>query len=237
MLMAFVDTPQRVQRLTVFPVVSADEPELGYLLVADALRDGLLTLEDDAASETPWIILRNSGDLPVLILDCETVGGTGRKLATSQTTLLGPRSATKVPTSCISAGKWNCAELQEGLSEGLPSFPLLDGQVGILAFLDRHLLGLDILGSPHLYRSLHRRLLAGYLATAFRAREKPSSDGMAELCELEALARDLEAAERVASPCFGHGEYSTLRGHVTGGELRHNGQLVHLSVFPNGAAA
>jgi hypothetical protein len=237
MLMAFVDTPQRVQRLTVFPVLAADEPELGYLLVADALRRGLLTLEDDAGSESPWIVLRNSGDLPVLILDCETVQGVGRRLATSQTTLLGPWTATKLPTSCTEAGKWDCVETQEGLSESLPSFPLLDRQVGILAFLDRHLLGLDILGCPQLYQALHRRLLAGYLATAFRARERPGGDGMAELCELEALARDLEAAERVASPCFGHGEYSTLRGPVTGGELRHNGQLVHLSVFPNGVAA
>lgn len=237
MLMAFVDTPQRVQRLTVFPVVAADEPELGYLLVADALRHGLLTLEDDSTSEGPFVVLRNSGHLPVLILDCETVGGIGRRLATSQTTLLGPCSATKVPTSCIEAGKWNCTEMPEDLSESLPCFPLLDGQVGILAFLDRHLLGLDILGCPQLYRALHPRLLAGYLATAFHAREKPNGDGMAELSELEALARDLEAAERVASPCFGYGEYSMLRGPVTGGELRHNGQLVHLSVFPNGVAA
>jgi hypothetical protein len=134
-------------------------------------------------------------------------------------------------------GKWTCQDLQERFSESQANFPLLDSQVGILAFLGRQLLGLDALGSPELYTSVHRRLVTGYLITALAAGTKGGFESPAEMDDLNALALALQSAERVEAPNGGHGEYSTLRGEVTGGELRHNGHLVHLSVFPTGAEA
>jgi hypothetical protein len=236
-LLAFVDTPQRHQRLTIFPVVASDEPQLSYLLMTDALRRGVLTIEQNGPGERPHFIARNHGSQPVLILDCEMVGGVKENRSTNQSVILGPASVTKIPTSCIDAGKWSCEELQGRFFESLANFPILDDQVGILAFLGRQLLGLDALGSPELYSSLHRRLLTGYLLTALAAGEEARSESPAEEAEIMALAEALEGAERVAAPCTGHGEYCTLRGEITGGELRHNGHLVHLSVFPNGVAA
>ncbi len=237
MLLAFVDTPQQHERLTIFPVVASDEPQLSYLLMADALHRGVLTIEQNGPGELPHLIAQNHGSQPVLILDCETVGGMGENHSTNQSVLLGPTSVTRVPISCRDTGKWSCEELQRRFSEKLANFPILDDQVGILAFLGRQLLGLDALGSPELYSPLHRRLLTGYLITALAAGEKAKSESPAEEAEIMALAEALEGAERVAAPCTGHGEYCTLRGEITGGELRHNGHLVHLSVFPNGVAA
>ena len=217
MLIAFVDTPQRLERLTIFPVVSADEPELSYLLVADALRRGLLTLEETAPGEPPCLIAQNRGNLPVLILDCETVAGMGKHLGTNQSVLLAPNSVTRVPISCTDVGKWSCAEMEAELTDSYGHFPLLEHQVGVLAFLGQHLLGLDILGTPDLYSGLHRRLLTSYLVTAARAGERLRMEEPAEVSELEKLAKALESAERVASPCLGRGEYSTLRGRIAGG--------------------
>jgi len=151
--------------------------------------------------------------------------------------LLGPESVTRVPISCTDAGKWSCEEQEKRLSKRLAKFPLLDRQVGILAFLGRHLLGLDVLGSPDLYSPLHCRLLTGYIITALAAGKKAKSESPAEDAEIKALAMALEGAVRVAAPCPGRGEYCTLHGEITGGELRHNGHLVHLSVFPHGVAA
>ncbi len=237
MLLAFVETPQCHRRLTVFPIVAADEPQLSYVLMLDAVRRGVLSIEESLGDKPPQLIARNRATDPVLILDCETLGAPEDHRSTHQSVLLGPDSVTRLPVSCRFTGKWSCEERERKLTKSLDRFHLLEGQVGILAFLGRHLLGLDAIGCPHLYAPLHRRLLTGYLITAMAAGKKAPSESRAQDTEVRALARALESAERVAAPCHGHGEYSTLHGEVTGGELRHNGHLVHLSVFPNGAAA
>lgn len=237
MLLAFVDTPQRHGRLTVFPILATDEPRLSYLLMTDALRRGVLTIKENGQGEPPHLIARNRSSQPVLILDCESMTGRGAHHTTNQSVLLGPGSTTKVPTSCVTPGKWDCEELNERFSDALSNFPILENQVGVLAFLGQHLLGLDALGTPELYAPLHRRLLTGYLFTTHAAGEEAEAEAPAEVAEIQALAQDLEQAIRVEAPSPGSGEYSILLGAVTGGELRHNGHLVHLSVFPNGVAA
>ncbi len=237
MLLAFTETPQRHQRLTIFPVVAADQPQLSYILMIDALSRGVLTIEENAAGESPHLIARNRGLEPVLILDRERMRGLGENRSTNQSVLLGPDSVTKVPISCLEAGKWRCEDREEGFSDKLANFPLLDGQVGILAFLGGQLLGLDALGSPDLYSSLHHRLLTGHLITVLAAGRMTKLESPAEESEIRALAQALQGAERLAAPCPGHGEYRTLHGEIAAGELSHNGHLVHLSVFPNGAAA
>jgi len=236
-LLAFVDTPQRHGRLTVFPVVASDEPQLSYLLLRDALRRGTLTIRENGAGEDPCLIAQNRGSQPVLILDCESMSGVLNSHSTNQSVLVGPGSETHVPTSCVAPGKWSCEKREERFSESLKSFTPLEDQVGILAFLGQQLLGLDALGSPELYSPLHRRLLTSYLLTSMAAGTKAEAESPAEEAEIQALAMALQCAVRVAAPCPGYGEYSTLHGEVTGGELRHNGHLVHLSVFPNGVAA
>lgn len=237
MLLAFVDTPQRHHRITIFPVVAADEPHLSYLLLADALRRGLLTLEENGPGEAPCLIAQNRSTQPVLILGSETVVGERNPRSVFQTVLLGPDSVTRVPTSEDGISKWSCAALEAQFSDSLEAFPLLTNQVGILAFMGRDLLGLDILGTPELYAPLHRRLVTGYLLTAMTSGEKGKLESPAEEGEMKAMAMALERAHREAAPCPGHGEYTTIHGEVTGGELRHNGHLVHLSICPNGAAA
>jgi hypothetical protein len=237
MLLAFVDTPQRHDRITIFPVVAADEPRLSYLLLADALRRGVLTLEENGPGEAPCLIARNRSTQPVLILGSETVAGDRSPRSVFQTVLVGPGSVTRVPTAEERVSKWSCAALEIQFADSLRDFPLLPNQVGILAFMGRDLLGLDILGAPELYSPLHRRLITGHLLTVLTSGEKGELESPAEEAEMQALARALEGAHREAAPCPGNGEYTTIHGEVAGGELRHNGHLVHLSVCPNGAAA
>ena len=237
MLLAFVDTPQHHGRLTVFPVVASDQPQFSYLLLRDALRKGTLTIQKNGDGGDPYLIARNRGSEPVLILDCESMVGGLDNHATNQSVLVGPGTETHVPAFCVAPGKWTCEKREERFSESLNSFPILNNQVGILAFLGQQLLGLDALGSPELYSPLHRRLLSSYLLTAMSAGKKAEYETPAEEREIQALAMALQYAKRMDAPCPGYGEYSTIHGNVTGGELRHNGHLVHLSVFPNGAAA
>ena len=237
MLLAFVDQPQRHKRLTVFPVVAADEPQLSYLLMGEAIQTGLLTIMATGSGRPSYLIAENRSTEPVLILDCEAVSGTDVVHSSSQSVLLAPSSVTRIPVSCTAMGKWGCEKVAARYSRAFSRFPLLPRQVGVLVFLGRHLLGLDVLGCPRLYSPLHRRLLVGYMFADREAGTDEALDVSAAVCEIQALAQALERANREAAPCPGYGEYSTLHGEVTGGELRHNGHLVHLSVFPAGVQA
>jgi len=236
-LLAFVDTPQRHERLTVFPVVASDQPELSYLLLADAMRRGVVTIFEDAPGKPPSLVARNRGSQPVLILDCEAMGGPVKNHSTNQSVLLGPATVTRFPISCLNTGKWSCQERKKEFARSLEGFPMVGSQVGILAFLGRELLGMDVLGTPELYSPLHRRLLAGYLTTALATRKERDPEGPASEEDLQNLALALQSAQRVSAFCPGSGEYCNLEGDISGGELRHNGHLVHLSVFPKGVAA
>ncbi len=64
----------------------------------------------------------------------------------------------------------------------LAALPAVEGQVGLLALAGEEILGVDALGSPGLYRPLHRRLVAGYVLDALaldaargRRRTRPPS--------------------------------------------------------------
>jgi len=237
MLLAFADIPQRRHRLSIFPVLAADEPELSYLSLTEAMDLGVLLIREAPSDNGPCLVVQNRGSQPILILDCETLEGLGTKHSTNQSVLLGPGSVTQVPTACSDPGKWSCLELARKFARQLRNFPLMEGQVGILAFLGQNLLGMDVLGTPQLYAPLHQRLVTGYLLAAVAWGNRRRFESQAEERELQALAASLERAQRVAAPSHGSGEYTTIHGEVTGGELRHNGHLVHLSVFPCGAAA
>jgi hypothetical protein len=197
----------------------------------------VLSISEHGGSRTPRFVARNQGTLPILILDCEEVPGGVTNRSTSRSILLGPNSTTEFPVSCMEGGRRFPTDREMELSEALEAFPTLVGQVGLMVFLGQQFLGMDALGSPALYAPLHRRLLAGYLIETLASKCRCGGWRPTSEAEVLALAEALEMAERVPSPTDGQGDYSTLQGAVAGGELRHNGHLVHLSVFPAGLAA
>ena len=56
------------------------------------------------------------------------------------------------------------------LSHWVRAFPLLLGQIGLVAFLGKVPLGMDALGSPTLYGKVHERVLTGYVLDAMEGR-------------------------------------------------------------------
>ncbi len=111
------------------------------------------------------------------------------------------------------------------------SFPWVDDQVGLLAFLGDEPLGLDVIGGHRLYARLHKRVVSGYIMDALAAgpggRAEPG-DGAAA-----AFLERLRAAARTEAPSVGLGTYRVLSGGVMGGELvNDDGELVHLCAFP-----
>lgn len=126
------------------------------------------------------------------------------------------------------------------------AFPLLESQIGLLAFQGGTPLGMDALGGPLLYGKVHERILTGYVMDAMEGMSgpahrpegapdrpvRPSPKGAALPDRASRFLRRTMRASRVPSESVGTGEYRILRGKVVGGELVDEGKLVHLSVFP-----
>jgi hypothetical protein len=141
----------------------------------------------------------------------------------------------------------------------IESFPLVEGQIGLLAFYGERPLGMDVIGGQELFGRLHSRLLRGYLMDSLEAdathgrleqrlrryeRESGTeasgrSDGRGEtpVSDLDEAAafRFMDAvqkAKRTAAPTVGGGLYHVLSHTVVGGELLDGNRLVHQSAFP-----
>ncbi len=122
------------------------------------------------------------------------------------------------------------------LEEWAKSFPRVEGQTGMLAFLGNEPLGLDIFVSPEVYARMHERLLYGYLMdglAAFGDQVKWHATPAAA----QAFLDSVDAAPRVKAPTVGRGTYRVLADAVLGGELEDRSRLVHLSAFPGEEAA
>jgi hypothetical protein len=123
----------------------------------------------------------------------------------------------------------------------LEAFPCLPHQVGLLAFLGARPLGMDALGAPVHYGTLHRRILSGYVLDAMDAQSLDASGQRGERkggasvqsSEAEEFVEKMKGARRTPSESVGSGEYSILDGPVLGSELVESRHLVHLSAFPN----
>lgn len=232
MLEAFIDAPQIRGRLTVFPVVAPKGPVLPFLLSPEVLDAGVLTVREKTDGDNPTVLARNNSLHTLLVLSGEPLpgGSTGRLVERS--ILLGGKSITQIPASSTETGGWVRPDREPEITEWLESFPLLRHQVGVLAFLGDRLLGLEALGAPNLFASVHRRLLIRFIKKALVEGQGEAGDPT----ELEAQARDVvaavELAERLPAKRVGLGRFWSFAGPVGGGELIHEGQLVHLSVQP-----
>jgi hypothetical protein len=115
------------------------------------------------------------------------------------------------------------------VSRFLAAFPVVDGQVGLVAYLGDTPLGLDLIGSTRIYGRVHGRLMRGYVMDAVG-----EASAAAELAEsvAQGYLDSVTEARRVDSPTVGLGTYRVLTGAVVGGELKAEDRLVHLSAFP-----
>jgi hypothetical protein len=111
---------QRVHGLGVIPILTEEVPELPILESLEAgLSKGSIRIgETSESGEVPFLLLENTGDLPVILLDGEEVVG-GKQNRIINTTLVVPAHTTvKIPVSCIQAGRWrkDRADFESGQS-------------------------------------------------------------------------------------------------------------------------
>ena len=107
MLEALLGEAQRHENLTIFPVLAEEERTLPYLLLADALASGVLTIGEKNGGQVPLLLARNDGAEAILVLDGEQLVGARQNRMTNRSILLPPGAVTEIPVSCMEQGRWH----------------------------------------------------------------------------------------------------------------------------------
>jgi len=96
------------RNLTLAPLRGEGRRRLGYILAAEAISAGTLTVtEVDESGSVPELLAVNSGEKMILLLDGEELVGAKQNRILNTTVLLRPRSRTKIPVSCVEQGRWH----------------------------------------------------------------------------------------------------------------------------------
>ncbi|WP_419161524.1 ARPP-1 family domain-containing protein [Candidatus Palauibacter sp.] len=94
--------------LTVFPLTAEDRPSLSYLMLAEGLEKGLVSVtEVSEGGSVPDLAVENRADRPLLIVDGEELVGAKQNRVANLTLLAAAGKTTIIPVSCVEAGRWS----------------------------------------------------------------------------------------------------------------------------------
>ncbi len=99
---------QSFENMTVFELLRPQNGGPEYITLREALEKGVFTVtEVSEGGSVPELMVANKGDVAVLLLDGEELRGAKQNRILNTTILVGPKSATKVPVSCVEHGRWS----------------------------------------------------------------------------------------------------------------------------------
>ena len=105
------------RNLTLVPLWGEGHRRLDYLLAAEAISSGKLTItEVDESGSVPELLAVNGSEKMILLLDGEELVGAKQNRIMNTTVLLRPKSRTKIPVSCVEQGRWH--HTSEAFSSG-----------------------------------------------------------------------------------------------------------------------
>lgn len=94
-------------RLTVFPLLGVRTDDPFYLTLEEAFSGRVLEVtEKGHEGHVPVVIVINTGDVPVLIVDGEELEGAKQNRTVNATFLIAAKSTVPVPVSCVEQGRW-----------------------------------------------------------------------------------------------------------------------------------
>ncbi|GBC93421.1 hypothetical protein HRbin15_01912 [bacterium HR15] len=94
--------------LTVIPLLDDQPAKPSYLLMSDALKQGLLTIEEvSVGGSVNTIKATNRATLPVLLPDSEELVGAKQNRVLNVSILVPAQTSLHIPVSCVEAGRWS----------------------------------------------------------------------------------------------------------------------------------
>ena len=102
-----VGDPIRHQALAVFPLFSAPDGAVDYLLSDEAIQAGSVTVQEvSEGGSVPNLLVTNQGDSRVLFLEGEELRGAKQNRVLNTSVLIAAHSQTPIPVSCVEQGRW-----------------------------------------------------------------------------------------------------------------------------------
>jgi ARG and Rhodanese-Phosphatase-superfamily-associated Protein domain len=91
----------------VFPLLSEFCSSLDYLMLAEGLRRGLVTVREiSEGGSVPDLVVENRADVAVLIVDGEELVGAKQNRVANLSVLIPAEQTTTIPVSCVEQGRW-----------------------------------------------------------------------------------------------------------------------------------
>ncbi|MFQ5634371.1 MAG: ARPP-1 family domain-containing protein [Gammaproteobacteria bacterium] len=121
--------PQTHLNLTAYPLLVADSPEPGYVTLAAAKAAGQVSVHevsDDGVVR--FLLLENTGPNPILVLDGEELVGAKQNRAANCTILAPAHETTRIPVSCVEAGRWHYDSDESCEFDVSPDAMFMDGR-------------------------------------------------------------------------------------------------------------
>jgi hypothetical protein len=101
--------------LTLLPL-HGGAPGPAYLTAAQAFAQGTLSIGELGGGSVPQLVVRNVGELPVLLLDGEHLEGAMQDRVLNVSVLAAARHDTVIPVSCVEHGRWGTVAGRAGFA-------------------------------------------------------------------------------------------------------------------------
>jgi hypothetical protein len=112
-----VGEPVRYQALTVFPLFDGSQVPVEYLLSDEGIGSGCVTVEEvSEAGSVPDLLVENKGEIRVLFIEGEELIGAKQNRILNTSLLIAAKTKTKIPVSCVEAGRWRSRSKHFGSS-------------------------------------------------------------------------------------------------------------------------
>lgn len=100
--------PQVHRNLALFPLVSTSDTAPTYLLLDDALEQGLASVtEVSAEGSVPELAFENAAAVPILLVDGDELVGAKQNRIVNLSILVGGHTRLVIPVSCVEQGRWS----------------------------------------------------------------------------------------------------------------------------------
>ncbi len=99
---------QSYLKMTLFPLLASDAGEPGYLILEEALGQGVAEImEVSLGGSVPDLKLINKSDHKLLVVDGEELVGAKQNRIVNATFLIAGQTEITIPVSCVEQGRWS----------------------------------------------------------------------------------------------------------------------------------
>jgi len=137
-----VEEPTIVQSMGMMPLIAMNHVnEISPLLLLDeALEKGFAHItEAGEEGHVPFLLLRNKGTMPILILDGEELVGGKQNRVVNTTILAPPGCELTIPVACMEQGRWHLKSAAFGSGEAIfRARSRAQQKAGVTETLQRH---------------------------------------------------------------------------------------------------